>query len=145
MDRSGFGSWLKGHCPPDDHTTSGSVGSTTRIRLGTLVAAIFAFVLVSLAIALVGGFGAQSASAQSATQTGVWSWGFNLYGQLGDGSTTNRNAPVQVSGLSGATDMAAGIYHSLALKSDGTVWSWGWNRESQLGDGTTTDVKSPCM
>lgn len=39
-------------------------------------------------------------------------------------------------------DRAAGLYHSLALKSDGTVWAWG-NAQGQLGDGTTTDRTSP--
>ena len=61
----------------------------------------------------------------------VWAWGFNGAGQLGDGTQTDRLAPVQVQGPGGAgnlTDViaiAAGGYVSLALKSDGTVWSWG--------------------
>jgi len=67
----------------------------------------------------------------------VWSWGYNGYGQLGDGTTTQRNTPAQVSGLAGITAVAAGYYQSLALKSDGTVWAWGYNGNGQLGDGTT--------
>ena len=55
----------------------------------------------------------------------VWAWGWNGYGQLGDGSTTNRLTPVPVSGLTGVVAIAGGDYHSLALKSDGTVWAWG--------------------
>lgn len=69
----------------------------------------------------------------------VWGWGDNLYGQLGDGTTTQRSAPVQVSPLSGATAVAAGTTHTLALKSDGTVWGWGRNANGQLGNGATAN------
>src|SRR5437588_1067427 len=66
-------------------------------------------------------------------------WGDNTYGELGDGTLGGtRNTPVQVNGLSGVTAMAAGWYHSVALKSDGTVWAWGSNLDGQLGNGTTT-------
>ncbi|MDQ0059920.1 RCC1 domain-containing protein [Paenibacillus harenae] len=68
----------------------------------------------------------------------VWAWGENLFGQLGDGSTTDRHTPVQVQGLDSVTAIFAGTWHSLALKSDGTVWVWGGNDHGQLGDGTTT-------
>src|ERR1035441_1849035 len=55
----------------------------------------------------------------------MWAWGSNQYGQLGDGTTTNRSSPVQVSGLTGVVMIAAGGFQSLAVKSDGTVWAWG--------------------
>ena len=70
----------------------------------------------------------------------VWAWGTNTYGQLGDGTTTARTLPVQVSGLSSVKAISAGFvsyFHSLALKSDGTVWAWGQNNYGQLGNGTT--------
>ncbi|MBI4495208.1 MAG: tandem-95 repeat protein, partial [Chloroflexi bacterium] len=54
-----------------------------------------------------------------------------------------RPTPVQVSGLSGMTAVAAGQEHSLAVKSDGTVWAWGYNWAGQLGDGTTTSRPTP--
>ena len=50
---------------------------------------------------------------------------------------------MSVQNLSGVTAVAAGEYHSLALKNDGTVWAWGWNANGQLGNGTTTDSSSP--
>jgi alpha-tubulin suppressor-like RCC1 family protein len=68
----------------------------------------------------------------------VWAWGSNLLGELGDGSTTNRSTPVQVAGLTGVTQVAAGQEFSLALRSDGTVWAWGGNGAGQLGRGTVT-------
>jgi alpha-tubulin suppressor-like RCC1 family protein len=68
----------------------------------------------------------------------VWAWGDNSVGQLGDGTTTNRGAPVQVSNLDGIIAVAAGGSHSLALRNDGTVWAWGSDSDGQLGDGTPT-------
>ena len=73
----------------------------------------------------------------------VWAWGYNNEGQLGDGTTTQRTTPVQVSGLSGVIAIAGGGYHTIALKSDGTVYAWGRNSEGQLGDGTTTQRTTP--
>jgi alpha-tubulin suppressor-like RCC1 family protein len=73
----------------------------------------------------------------------VWAWGRNNWGQLGDGTTTNRSTPVQVRGLSEVQAIAAGHYHSLALKKDGTLWAWGRNNYGQLGTGTTTDSNTP--
>lgn len=73
----------------------------------------------------------------------VWACGNNTHGQLGDGTSTDRNTPVQVNNLSGVTAIAAGYFHSLALKEDGTVWAWGYNYYGQLGDGTKTNRKTP--
>ena len=76
----------------------------------------------------------------------VLAWGLNANGQLGDGTLTRRLTPVPVSGLgpgSGVEAIAAGITHSLALKSDGTVLAWGFNTTGQLGDGTTAQRTTP--
>ena len=55
----------------------------------------------------------------------VWACGDNSYGQLGDGTTTQRLTPVQVSSLTGITEVAGGYFHSLFLKNDSTVWACG--------------------
>jgi alpha-tubulin suppressor-like RCC1 family protein len=73
----------------------------------------------------------------------VWAWGYNAYGQLGDGTTVDRNLPVQVAGLTGVTAIAAGGLHSLALLSDGTIRAWGWNGAGQLGNGTLATALTP--
>jgi alpha-tubulin suppressor-like RCC1 family protein len=73
----------------------------------------------------------------------VWAWGWNDYGQLGNGTKADSNVPVQVSGLTDVTAIAGGYFHSLALKSDGTVWAWGSNANGELGNGTDTDSNVP--
>jgi len=73
----------------------------------------------------------------------IFAWGANGYGQLGDGSTTQRKTPVQTNTLTGITAVAAGANHTLALKSDGTVWAFGYNFYGQLGDGSNTNRNAP--
>jgi alpha-tubulin suppressor-like RCC1 family protein len=73
----------------------------------------------------------------------VVAWGSNFAGQLGDGSNTNSDVPVAVTGLSGVTAIAGGSNHGLALLSNGTVEAWGGNEEGQLGNGSTVSSDSP--
>ncbi|WP_160295188.1 putative Ig domain-containing protein [Geobacter sp. OR-1] len=74
----------------------------------------------------------------------AWAWGSNGYGQLGDGTNSVWTVPVKVANIDDALlSVAAGSYHTLALKSDGTVWAWGYNNNGQLGNGTTTDSFIP--
>ncbi|HRX69976.1 MAG: DUF4214 domain-containing protein [Candidatus Competibacteraceae bacterium] len=73
----------------------------------------------------------------------VWAWGKNEFGQLGDGTTANRQEPVQVSGLSHVIAVAAGKSHSLAVKQDGTVWAWGNNSYRQLGNNSSDTALTP--
>jgi alpha-tubulin suppressor-like RCC1 family protein len=78
----------------------------------------------------------------------VYTWGYNGFGQLGNGNNTDSNVPVAVitSGvLSGKTitQVAAGKYHSIALASDGTVYTWGRNNEGELGNGNNTNSNVP--
>jgi alpha-tubulin suppressor-like RCC1 family protein len=74
---------------------------------------------------------------------GVWAFGHNTDGQLGNGSTADDFSPAPVPGLTGITQVSAGAYDTLAVRSDGTVWAWGSNLYGELGDGTTTDRLTP--
>ncbi len=73
----------------------------------------------------------------------LWAWGCNSHGQLGDGSTSKRLAPVRVREISGVVSITAGWAHTLALDVEGQVWAWGSNYFGQLGDGTTSNRYSP--
>jgi alpha-tubulin suppressor-like RCC1 family protein len=73
----------------------------------------------------------------------VEAWGYNAFGQLGDGETGYENSsdvPVAVSGLSEVTAVAAGYNDSFALLRDGTVEAWGYNASGELGTGSTTEA-----
>ena len=83
-------------------------------------------------IAISGGFSHSLALTADGT---VYAWGYNLNGQLADGTTTPRSHPTLIANFSGVVAIAAGGYHSLALTGDGTVYAWGYNSFGQLGIG----------
>ena len=75
----------------------------------------------------------------------AYCWGSNQSGALGNGTTTNSNAPVAVTMPTGVTfaSIGAGVMHSCALTTTGTVYCWGYNYDGKLGNGTTTDSSIP--
>jgi alpha-tubulin suppressor-like RCC1 family protein len=70
-------------------------------------------------------------------------WGANDVGQLGDGSKARHDAPVTVSGIADAVQLAVAEKTSCARHANGTVSCWGANDFGQLGDGTTLDRATP--
>jgi len=65
----------------------------------------------------------------------LWSWGTNLYGQLGNGSTINQIIPKQVDVQNSFTSVAAGTDFSTAINTNYSLWKWGYN--------SSTDITSP--
>lgn len=74
---------------------------------------------------------------------GLWAWGANSAGQLGDGSTENRAKPVRIGEDSDWHVVAAGNYFSMAIKTDGSLWAWGQNYYGQLGVGDAENRQAP--
>lgn len=74
----------------------------------------------------------------------IYTWGRNVNGMLGDGTTTNRSSPVTiVGGITNWKFVSCGCDSMAAITEDGTLWTWGSNNVGQLGDGTTTNRSSP--
>jgi hypothetical protein len=102
-------------------------------------------------VAVSGGltFGMVSAGANEHTcgvTTGgqAWCWGWNNYGEVGDGTTTTRLAPVAVSGgLTFAAVSGGANGFTCGLTTAGAGYCWGLNNVGQLGDGTTTARLTP--
>jgi len=71
-------------------------------------------------------------------------WGSNVYGQLGDNSTTNSNKPVTVYGLTkNVKQISAGYYSTCAVNGKNKALCWGYNSQGQLGDNSTTNSPKP--
>lgn len=86
-------------------------------------------------VAMIGGGGLHALALDE--DGNVWGWGYNGAGQVGDGSSDlTKLTPVAVSGLTQVVAVAAGYFHSLAVRVDGTVWAWGENGYGNLGQGT---------
>jgi alpha-tubulin suppressor-like RCC1 family protein len=73
----------------------------------------------------------------------IVTWGYNVTGQLGDGTTITKNTPVQVLGLGNIQAIAAGIEHGIAITHTGVIKTWGKNDEGQLGDNSILNRSSP--
>lgn len=69
-------------------------------------------------------------------------WGFNLFGQVGDGTNLNRQIPTQIGGTLRFNTVSAGGSHTCALTQDGTAYCWGTNTSGQLGLGSVEDDRT---
>ena len=117
---------------------SGQRGDGT---FGTFALAPVAVNGLSGAVDVAAGYGHACALLSNGTMR---CWGENIEGQLGNGTATNPGTaqPVTVSGISGATAVTTGAYHTCALLANGTLRCWGRN-QGQLGNGTYTSSSTP--
>ena len=75
----------------------------------------------------------------------VRTWGYNAYGALGIGSTTNANAPQTPSGFTGTASKVLTLDNyafTAILRNDGIVWTTGYNGYGQCGRGDKTQKNS---
>jgi alpha-tubulin suppressor-like RCC1 family protein len=126
----------------------GTVGNGTSAhgREGAIAPAVVpVFLNVQGAVAVAAGGGDDAALLANGT---VLAWGENRNGQLGDGTTEEKDVPTPVAGLTNVRAIALGGEsslggHLIALRSDGTVWAAGGNDRGQLGDGSTASSSLP--
>jgi len=74
----------------------------------------------------------------------LWAWGNNMYGQLGDGTRTDRSSPVQIEPESTWKSVSVCEHHAVGIKKDGSLWVWGTiylgsGQDSPTQIGTDTD------
>lgn len=152
IDVTGLGSGVASVATGNGHTcaqmTSGGVkcwGANANGQLGdgtttSRLTPVDVSGLPSGISAIVAGYLSTCAITSSGTMK---CWGYNAFGQLGDGTSTQRTTPVDVVGVSGVAEIAAGWYHTCARRTDGALVCWGANVSGQLGVGGRTNVSTP--
>lgn len=80
-------------------------------------------------------------SAAITKEGSLYVWGYNSDGQIGNGTTVNRNIPIKV--MDNIEKVSLGRKHSAAITKDGSLFVWGDNYNGQVGDGTSTDRNIP--
>lgn len=124
-----WGNNANGQLGNNSTVNSTSPVSTTSTSIGTSVTSIAAGEAHSCAVTGGGG---------------VYCWGSNGSGELGNGSNTQSSVPVAVSGLgSGVSQAAAGSFYSCARLSDSSAQCWGGGGDGQLGNNSTSNQNTP--
>jgi hypothetical protein len=124
--------WFK-----DGRFLIGATNSTWTVTDATPASSGIYYVVVTNAFGLV----ISQPASVAVGDPDLMAWGYNIYGQLGNGTTINTNLPVSVA--TNVVAAAAGEYHSLFVKTDGTLWAMGYNGYGQLGNGTTVNSYVP--
>lgn len=75
--------------------------------------------------------------------SGLKCWGYNGFGQLGDGTAVDKYSPTLVSGGLNFQSVSLGMYHTCGVTTSGAVYCWGYNLYGQLGDSTTISRTTP--
>ena len=73
----------------------------------------------------------------------LYTWGWNYYGQLGDGTKVNRSEPTRIGDATNWAMVSAGYYHTVAINTNGELYAWGDNSNGKLGTGDSTERLVP--
>lgn len=74
----------------------------------------------------------------------LWGWGWNVHGQLGDGTAADKSSPITTAGGGNNWKQVSSAWsHTAAIKTDGTLWTWGSSSTGALGAGSTLSRSSP--
>ena len=125
---------------------NGQLGNNSTVNSGVPVAVTATGALSGKTVIQVSG--GQSHACALTSEGRVYCWGYNGYGQLGDGTTTQRNVPVAIDAsgaLAGKSVVQISSQYSstCALTSEGKIYCWGMNSGGQLGNNTTTSSSTP--
>lgn len=118
----------------------GQLGDGTTISRATPAKVIFPPSVTSITQIAAGAL-----HSLAVTNDGLYAWGHNSQGDLGDGTTVNRVLPVKVelpASVTWISSLSAGFMDSFAVTNDG-LYAWGYNFFGQLGDDTTLDKVTP--
>ena len=121
---------------------SGQLGDGTTVDRATPVKVVFPSTVTNIRIIAAGAY-----HSLALTDDGLYAWGANGDGQLGDGTRLDRVTPVKVALPPWnvvVTAIAGGGAHSVAATDDG-IYTWGSNMFGQLGDGTLADSSVPVL
>jgi alpha-tubulin suppressor-like RCC1 family protein len=77
------------------------------------------------------------------TDDRAYCWGYNVFGQLGDGTNTKRTTPVAVAGGLKFAGVSTGYFHTCGVTTGDRAYCWGYNGSGRFGDGTTNDSSTP--
>jgi len=128
------------YCWGDD--SSGQLGNGVAADGG--VAAPVQVMLGGPATEIAAGAAHSCAIVGTGSNNGVWCWGLNTDGELGDGTGVSSPTPVQVAGIQGVAGLTAGNSHTcVGLAYGGGVACWGAGGSGQLGNGDTKNALSP--
>lgn len=73
----------------------------------------------------------------------AYCWGWNRYGQLGNGTTSHASSPIELAGDLRWASLAVGEFHTCGLTTERALYCWGNNERGQFGNGTTDNAPTP--
>ena len=109
--------WWWGRGNEGDSPLGNTTSYSSPVQVGSLTD--WKYIMMRGTTAVVNGGGAIK------TDGTLWGWGDNTTGDIGDGTTTTRNSPVQIGSLTNWSTLSGGLSMPFAVKTDGTMWSWG--------------------